>query len=324
MRFLLALLLLAPLAAAQAEREVAPLFGKDWGKMPAWQQQDILERYDRFLRMPEEKRRAIRERGLKEFLMAGKRLRLPQPLNDEIRKLPRGVQQLAGKLAVLRLRHIRFDRHLSLVPFAERRRLFRNLFPEPFRRGVAHRARRDLNKYVSRAMIAHIKPLVARKQQELSRPLNDEEKKQLVRRVIADAERKVVEQVRKELLIFRSRDADRIRKTLEKRGYPLLERSRVMATPRQRELIRYALRPEQCPLIDPERLAGPRPVDPAGRKLWERDFRVLARIDLLTEARFPADMVLHLAASNSAGELLRGLQAFRPRPGPKKPLAIGD
>jgi len=318
-RVLGGILTLAVLAAAQAPsdkgHEVVAVFGGSgaWGALPEWRQRDILRRYERFRRLPKEEKAEIRRRGLKEFLYKpGKRFELPRPLQEEIGRLPREVRSLAAKLAVLRLRHLRFDRHLSLVPFEQRRPLFFRLFPKRFDREKARAARKELNKYASRAMIRRILPLVRKQEERVGRKLTKQEKAKIVHRVAKQEEQRIIEQTRRELLRFQTRSPKRIRRSLEKEGFALLETLRLMATPRQRELVRWALRPERCPLIDPVHLAGKQPADPAARRLWQRDVRVLGRIDLLSEAEFPPGMVLHLAASNSTSDFLRAIRAFRP------------
>ena len=319
MRLVSGILLLAALATAQApvgkEQDVVRAFGgpDSWGALPEWRQRDILHRYERFRRLPAQKQSEIRRRGLMEFLCKpGKRFELPKPLQREIERLPREIRPLATKLAVLRLRHLRFDRHLSLVPFKQRRPLFFRLFPKRFDRQKAREARKELNKQASRAMIRRILPLVREQQERLGRKLTKQEKAKIVHGVTKREEQRIIEQTRRELLRFRTKNPARMRRALEKEGFALLETLQLMTTPRQRELVRWALRPEQCPLLDPEQLAGPKPADPAARRLWQRDVRVLGRIDLLSEAEFPPGMVLHLAASNSTSDFLRAIRAFRP------------
>jgi hypothetical protein len=325
MRILLALAVLALTASAvDAPGDLVKLFGgaEGWGELQEWRQKDILHRYRRFLKLPAEKQAAIRKRGLKEFLAKPrKRFELPAELASEIDKLPDEARPLARKLVTLRLRQVRLDRHLSLVPKKQRRHLFRRLFPEPFVRETAREAHKELESQVSRAMVRRILPRLKKAEAEAGRDLTKKEKAELVRKVTRGEEQRVFEQVRREILRFSSkaRDPRSLQRELERLGYPQLERLHLVATPRQRELVRWAVRPESCPLVDSERLAGPRPEDPKKRRMWLQDVRVLGRVDLLTEAGFPPDMVLHLAGAHSPPDFLRGLKAFRDHPKGRKP-----
>jgi hypothetical protein len=142
----------------------------------------------------------------------------------------------------------------------------------------------------------------------------EQHKKRLVRKAIAEEERQVVERVRKEIFRFHRADPKRVRQLLERQGFWLLERGS-FATPRQGELIRYAFRPHECPLLDLGWL-GPRPEDPAEERLWERDYRVFARLELLSEAGFPREMVLFLAGTGSPEAFLAAVKRLRQHHGP--------
>ena len=320
-----ALILLVTAASAEGpERRAAPvppelvkiLGGAEaWGELASWRQHMLVRRYEAFQRAPAEKQARIREAGLKEWLVRPRErhgLReLPPELRTELDQLPRDVRRLATKLTFMRLRHLRRDRNLAMVPFDQRRDLFRRLHPEPFDRSAARKAHEELNRYVSRAMAAKVRRRWEKESKTVPEDQRHERLTQLVRETTTRDERAVTAQVRKELLRFRSRNPDQIRAKLARDAMYVRDKSAVFATPRQRELIRYALRPEQCPLLDPVAVAGAKPEDPAARKAWIRDFRVLARIDLLSEAGYPPQMVLHMAASTSAADLLRALKALR-------------
>ena len=312
MRTLLGLVLLVGVATAwDAPTELQVLFGgkKGWGRLPEWRQKEILRPSRQFLALSEKLQREIRRRGLKAYLIRpAKRFRLPQPLGEEIARLPRKARPLATKLAVLRLRHMRFDRNLRMVPMAKRRDVFDRLFPEPFDRAAAAQARKELERHVSGAMVRQLIPLLKTKAEKLGRDLTRKEKADLVRARTAAEEDKIIAQLRKELRRLGRGDPERIQRALEQEAYPLLEKTKLMATPRQRELVRYALRPERCPLIGLDFMGRP-PQDPEARRLWGRDFRVLARIELLA-GDFPPEMVLHLAAAVSPADFIRATKAL--------------
>jgi hypothetical protein len=134
----------------------------------------------------------------------------------------------------------------------------------------------------------------------------------MVRRAVAAEEERVLDKVRGELDRLAGADPERAKRFVERFLAAGLENLRFV-TPRQRELIRYAIRPEECPLVDPEFLGAP-PDDPAARRLFENDFRVLARLDLLSEAGFGREMVLHLAGAGSPEDFLRAVQSLRRPP----------
>jgi hypothetical protein len=312
------LLLFGMLAAAAAAGDevqevqaVARVVGEaHWGEMPAWRQQMIVKRYARFLRMPPPKRAAIERRGLRDFLLqAGEpeEERLPPPLAASIDRMPPELRPLAGRLAFLRLRQLRLDASLARLPLAERRDLFLRLFPEPFDQAAANAAADELRRRAARAFARGLKDDLARRDP----PATPEERRELVRRAIEEEEARIAGGVADELLRLEGAEPPRARRMLDRF---LADESLRFVTPRQRELIRYAMRPEECPLVDPG-LLGPPPEDPAERQLWEQDFRTLARLDLLGQAGFGREMVLHLAAAGSPEELLRALHALRHPPG---------
>ncbi|MCZ6787834.1 MAG: hypothetical protein O7E54_11800 [Planctomycetota bacterium] len=312
MRTLVLLLLSATIALAQgAPQELQELFGggEGWGRLSDWHQHEILRVWRHFQRLPEKRQSEIKRRGLREFLVQpGKRFRLPDPLREEIEQIPEQVRGVARKLAVMRLRTMRLDRALRMVPIDQRRPLFDRLFPRRFERAKAHEAWKDLEQQVSRAMARRALKRIKDKEARLGRSLTTEERAKVVHMLSSAEESKVLARVRKEIRRFRSIRPDQVRRVLAKDGYHLLERHPLMRSPRQRELIRYAFRPSRCPLVD-LRFMGPRPTDAAARRLWDRDFRVLARIDLLS-GDFPPEMVLHVAAAGSPADFFRAIKAY--------------
>jgi hypothetical protein len=321
MRTLLGLVLLAGLAAAlDAPPELTRIFGgpEGWGRIPELRQQEILEAWKRYRQAPEEKRLEIERRGLREYLVRpGKRFQLPPQLAGELKQLPESVRPIVAKLAVMRLRTLQLDRNLAMIPFERRRPLFDRMFPRHFDREQAHEANAELGRLVSRAMAHRLLERLRAKETAIGRPLTKGEKTQLVREAAAREEQKVLGRIRKEIQRFSRADARTIRAMLEREGYHLLERHKLMRSPRQRELIRYAFRPERCPLIDLS-FMGERPSDPVQRRVWDGDFRVLARIELLS-GDFPPEMVLHLAAASSPADFFRAARAFEPVETPRRP-----
>jgi hypothetical protein len=333
MRRILVLLLLAGSVAAGGPGRLTPEErqalitavggNRVWGELPGWRQRMITHRWLRYRTAAPEQRAEIERHGLRAYLIKPADefglQRLPPDLREDLERVPRGVRDLAGKLVLVRLRQLRLDRHLALVPFEARRGLFRRLFPEPFDPSQAHRARGQLDRKVVASLVRRAGERIRDVERTQGRELSEEERRDVVRALAAELEQQVVDRVRKELLRFRSRHPGKVRQMLEREGFFLLDRIRLFATPRQRELIRYALSPEDCPLVDPEFL-GPRPEDRAERKRWERDFRILARVDLLSEAGFPPEMVLHLASSSSPEDFHRAVKRLRGhRSGPGDP-----
>lgn len=317
MRCALILLSLAVTAAAgepltpEQKAEVVRIVGKRvWGALPWWHQRKILQQYAAFLRLPEAKQAEIRRRDLRRYLLPQIRRDdegLPAALRTEVDRLAPEVRPLAAKLAYMRLRQLRLDRSLRRLPVEQRWPLFRRLFPEPFDPRKAKPAHHELRRRVAKSIAAEVR---ARIQAEGLDP--EQHKKRLVRKAIAEEERQVVERIRKEIFRFQRADPKRVRQLLERQGLGLLERGS-FATPRQSELIRYALRPHDCPLLDLGWL-GPRPKDPAEERRWERDYRVFARLELLSEAGFPREMVLFLAGTGSPEDFLTAVQRLRQHP----------
>jgi hypothetical protein len=316
MRCALVLLLLAVTAAAgvpltpEQKAEVVRIVGKRaWDSLPPWHQSKILKQYAAFVRLPEAKQAEIRRGDLRQYLLPqfrrdAKQHRLPRALRAEVDGLAPDVQPLAAKLAYMRLRQLRLDRSLRRLPFEQRWPLFRRLFPEPFDPHVAKRAHPELRKGVRKSIAADVR---AHMQAEGLDP--KQHAKRLVRKAIAEEERQVVERIRKEIFRFQRADPKRVRQLLERQGLWLLERGS-FATPRQAELIRYAFRPHECPLLDLHWL-GPRPEEPAEERRWERDYRVFARLELLSKAGFPREMVLYLAGTGSPEDFLTAVKRLR-------------
>jgi len=326
-RSILVVLLLVAAAPAQGRHaptpeqvdEVRRIIGeKDWGLMAEWRRHDVVHRYLRFLDAPENKREAIRAAGLKEFLTAAPKRRgppLPQELQAAVDRVNPELRGTAHKLAFVRLRQLRFDRNLELLPISTRRQWFERLFPEPFDRRGARDARIEFDKEVARAIARRLRPRV-----EQMADMPEAERKravgELVRRYAQEQEQELLRAVTRSVEALAGESAER-----EGRGLPpelelLLERDEVFATPRQRELIRWALHPEDCPILDLSWM-GPPPDDKRARREWERDRTTLARIDLLLEAGFPRDHVLHLAAAGSDQGFVRALRHIAGRPPPE-------
>jgi hypothetical protein len=304
----------APLTAEQ-RAEVARIYGGEakWAELPRWRQEMIEANYADFLRLPDAKRERLASdaRRLREHLLEPRRKlgrdELPATLRADVERMPREIRPLATRLAILRLRQVRLDRGLARVPAERRWDLFRRLFPEPFDADVARKAYAELRGYLKRDVKAK---LVARLEE---RGVDPEKRPEVVRKlfreIAAAEEREVVEKVRRELFRVKAADARRVRRLLEKRGVPILERPG-FATPRQKELIRYCLMPQECPLLDLGFL-GPRPARGPDREAWDRDYQYFARIELLFEAHLPREMVLHLAATGTPQDLLRAFRALR-------------
>ncbi len=51
--------------------------------------------------------------------------------------------------------------------------------------------------------------------------------------------------------------------------------------------------------------------DRSARRLWEMDYRILARLELFSEMNLPREMLLHLAQTGSPEDLLRAFGAVR-------------
>jgi hypothetical protein len=313
-------LLFGGVALAQGRRmpspeqveEVRKIVGeKDWGLMAEWRRRDVVHRYMRFLGAPAKKQESIRSMGLKQYLLATGRRRgpkLPEALQKEVDGLDERMRPDAHKLAYVRLRQMRLDRNLSMLPAAERRRWFKSLFPEPFDPRAARAARLEFQKAVGAAVAERLRPQV----EKLS-TLPEEERRpataELVRRYTARQEKQLTEAVARS--VRRLRGARRLPPDVEL----VLERREIFATPRQRELIRWALRPAQCPLLDFSWM-GERPREKRARRAWDRDVAAIGRLELLSSAGFPREVVLHLSAASSDQDFVKGLRHLVGRPPP--------
>lgn len=317
-RLLASVLVISALAAAgekaaltdEQRAAVVRVVGEEaWGTMPPWRQRMILDRYARYLEQPERKREVVERVGLREWLLQGNvEEKVPRPLAEAAQRFPPELRPGAEKFAAARLRQLRLDRSLLRLPFPERRPMFLRLFPEPFDQETARAAFDDLRKREAKSFAHALKEEIRR------RDGSEDERRRIVREALRAEEDRLLERVLGELDRLRGAHPERARAFLDLFAAP--ENLRFV-TPRQRELIRYAMRPEECPLVDPEFL-GPPPADPRERRLYDSDFRVLARLDLLAEAGFSREMVLHLAGAGSPEDFLRAAFALR-RPGPPGP-----
>lgn len=303
-----------PPLTAEQETELVRIIGAEaWGELPAWRQQVVRERFASFLAAPERKREAVVGGGLRDYLLQPRRTpeeQLPRPLAEAVERMPRRVRPLAEQFAFVRLRQLRLDRSLGRLPAGERRAVFDRLFPEPFDQEAAHAAYDDLRRREAKAFARELRERLKGRDP----PPTGQERREIVREAIREEEGRILAEVREELAHLGGGDPERARRIADRFLAYRLENLRFV-TPRQRELIRYALRPEECPLIDPD-FIGPPPEDPRERRLWERDFRILARLDLLSEAGFGREMVLYLAGAHSPDDFLRGIQALRRPPRP--------
>ncbi|MDH3590824.1 MAG: hypothetical protein OER88_03040 [Planctomycetota bacterium] len=318
MKLAVAVLVLA-FAASAGGNDIPDPLGKEfkkneWSSLPPWRQAMILERYREFESMPEKKRAAaLKDKSLREYLLLpGRRFDrgrfLPEALREEVARFDEKARKGATRFALMRLRHHRRDRGLKVLPIQERWDLFRRLYPEPFSKREAHRAHRELKHAVVRDMAERV-----RKAKEKDK-LDDAGARAYLKSLIQAEENRVVEQVRRELRRFLRRDPEQARAELEQ---DLFSDRLPFLTPRQSELVRYAYQPRGCPLLDLSYL-GPRPKDRRQRWRWERDFHILARLELLSEAGFPREVVLHLADMGSQHDFLRAVKALRD---PRDPAA---
>jgi len=316
------LLLLVGVAAAQGRgplseppspehlAKVRAIVGEDlWGQMPEWRRRNVVERYQRYRGAPPHVREKLEKRGLKSYLMrtsprSGKKA-LPPPVAEAIQGLDPKLHRMAGKLAFVRIRQLRFDRNLALLPEGERRRWFVRLFPEPFDPSEAKVARLEFEKTVARAVATRLKPKLEALE-ELPREEWRTRSLQLVREFTAKEEQKVIDSVVRQVRRLRGVSAEDAKRKLSGDAALVLEQRNIFATPRQRELIRWALRPDECPLLDFSWM-GEKPRAKGARRAWNRDLRVLGRLSLLTDAGLPEDTVLHLASAGSDEDFLRAL-----------------
>jgi len=325
-RVLPVVLLLCGVALAQGRRGPSPeeidavravIGDKDWGLMAEWRRRDVVHRYLRYLDAPANKQEAIRAAGLKAYLTAaGPRRRgpeLPEELQAVVDRVHPELRRTAHKLAYVRLRQLRLDRNLSLLPSGERREWFERLFPEPFDRRAAQEARVEFDRNVVRAIAARLRPQV----DKLSE-LPDAERRaaiaKLVREFTEKREARVIQAVAKSVARLQGVTPELLRGRMPPDIELALDRDEIFATPRQRELIRWALQPRECPLIDLSWM-GERPEERRARRQWDRDADTLGRLELLFEAGFPRDLVLHLAAAGSDQDYVRALRHLAgPRP----------
>ncbi|MFQ5845794.1 MAG: hypothetical protein ACE5JG_12495, partial [Planctomycetota bacterium] len=306
----------APATAEEARELAALLTPEVWKDLPEWRQREMLARLRRYRSLPAEKRDRMRPR-LKELLLRPGRMpdvgRLPPALLRSIRQLPRPRRKHAVKYAVVRWRQLQLDRALRRFPDVGRRReWFDRLFPEPFDPKRAREAHDRLRKEQSLLVAAEIRPELEqldRREPGLQPAQREKRRKELARRLLAERTRVEAERAARRI-------EPEIRRWFagrEGRRPPILGRSLLKASPRERELIRYALRPRDCPWLDPKRLVGPPPRDREDRRRWQRDFEILARLDLLSRCRFRVDQALHLAASADEVQLLAELGRIRGR-----------
>jgi len=288
--------------------------------MPEWRRKNVVDRYLRYLSAPEDVRRRIESKGLIGYLARpprrGGKPKLPAEIETELKALNPKLRRVAGKLAVVRLRQRRFDRNLALVPRPERRRWFARLFPEPFDPSAARKARLQFERVVARAVAERLKPQL-RALSEL--PAAERRKKSvaIVREYNRAQEREVVEGVAKQVRRLRGVAPEDARRRLSSDAALVLDRRDVFATPRQRELIRWSLRPQDCPLLDLSWM-GERPRAKTQRRAWDRDARAIGRLALLTEAGLPQETVLQLASAGSDAEFLAALQGLVGRGSPSR------
>ncbi len=337
--FFALLLSAAPLFAGEEEpptpeetAAVARLIGEgEWGQLPHWRQRMVLERYRRYRAMPEEKRAALKEGTLRELLLRAPREQadelVPGELREALAALPPETRPLAGRLVLMRWRQIQLDFALRRLPdLEERRAIFLRLFPEPFDAPAAREAHEALRARMKEIVAWQVLALVQEAERKAGRAFTEEEKRAaaaaLVEKSAQEEEREAIELIRVQLLRVRAGEPKRLKSHLEREVYYLVEGPSVFLTPRERELVRYAFRPEDCPFLDPgiATLMGPAPADPAERRAWERDFRGLARLDLLDRMSLPREILLHLASCETPEDFFRALQAIRgirpPRPRP--------
>ncbi|MEM8886321.1 MAG: hypothetical protein AAGD14_19860 [Planctomycetota bacterium] len=318
MRTALVVFLLAATTLAQGRRPPKPeeieavrtIVGAEaWGELPEWRRRDIVRRYLRYVDSDERKQEAVRAAGLKDYLTAASRKRgprLPRSLEKEIEALPASSRSIATKLAVVRVRQLRLDRNLALIARKERVAWFERLFPEPFDPRAAREAKRAFDKQVAAAVARQLR----KKHPDLAE-MTREQQREIVRADTVRREEKVVQRVSRELKRLRDVRPERLPPQLDL----LLQRRDIYGTPRQRELIRWALRPADSPLLDFRWMGKPPAENRRARIQWERDRVTLARMELLTRAGFPEPVVLHLASAGSDQEFVRSLRGLIGRRG---------
>ena len=273
-----------------------------WGLMAEWRRRDVTHRYLRFLDASPRQRAAIREAGLKSYLTSNNSRRgpkIPPELQKLIEELSPEQRRAAKKIVYVRMRQRRLDRNLNLLPHADRLAWFERLFPEPFDPSTARAARLEFEKQVAGSVANSLRPKIAK-----LKDLEDGERRtRIVAIVRSDTEKR-----EKRLLAAVAKDLKRLKsqggRDLDAEFELILGRGDVFATPRQRELLRWAIRPGKCPLLDFGWM-GKRPKQREAKRLWDRDVSTLGRMDLLTKADFPSDVVLHLSATGSEADFLR-------------------
>jgi hypothetical protein len=302
--------------ARAVSREVGE---SEWRTLPHWRQRMLLRRYQEFLALPVERREAVlRGEGLRGFLLAeappAPPEDPPEDLREALARFPEEVRPLAARLVQLRRRQLQLDQALFRLPAGERRATFERLFPEPFDPAAARAAhealRARLKETLAWELLRDVRDEEARRGRELSEEERREVAAALYRRAAEAEERAVAERIRRELLRAGGREPRRAREALERAGFLLLEGPRIFLTPRERELVRYAAEPFDCPFVDLGFL-GPAPEDPEARRAWEADYRALARAEILSCMRLPREMLLHLVDSGSPEDLLRALRGLR-------------
>ena len=310
------------LPAPEQIQKVRAIVGAElWGQMPEWRRRNVVERYQQYAKAPSEVRERIEKHGIKRFLTRpshrpGKH-ELPPELARELERLDPKLRRLAGKFAFVRLRQLRFDRNLAMLPHEQRKRWFKRLFPEPFNPYAAKTARLEFEKTVAKAIARHLKPQL-KKLNHLSKDEWRTRSLEVVRNYTTKQEQRVLQGVLKQVRRLQGASAEEVSRWISGDAALVLERRNVYATPRQRELIRWALRPETCPLLDFSWM-GERPQGKSERRLWSRDVRVLGRISLLSEAGIPKETVLHLASAGSEEDFLRALSGLLGRGGAREP-----
>ena len=275
--------------------------GKAWAQLLPWRQKMVLCKYGRFKEQPEHKQRQIKDlrRWLLEPSRKPRRDKLPKELRMMIDQLPSDMRLKARKFVMMRWRQLELDHALRQLPeLAERRSYFDRLFPEPYDHREARAASRELRKNLIKRYALQFKEQSEERKQKVGELLKE--------RILMDRER-FLRQIEREM---RGRLRHGSSGKRMGRGFIDMERIRMNATPRERELLRYALRPRECPLLD-MRFMGRPPRDRPARRLWEMDYRILARLELFSEMNLPREMLLHLAQTGSPEDLLRAFRAVR-------------
>ncbi|MCZ6574390.1 MAG: hypothetical protein O7C98_14630 [Planctomycetota bacterium] len=286
---------------------------KAWEAMSDSQKRVTVMRYRQWQRLPAEKREG---KSPKRFLLRRDRPHLPRPLVERLEGMDRRQRMVAERFLMMRWRHMEIDDALRRIPFDARWQWFDRLFPEPFDPRAAREANHNLRKFMARQVAMGLRPhvdaAIAEVEQKRGAVLEGADRKKLQDRIARELMKKEkhaeetrrVRRLVEELDRWFGADAPRRGSLLPH----VLARNKLRASPRERELIRYALMPGDCPLLDPERIAGPLPEDPEALPQWQRDFEVLARLELLSQCRMASEGALGLASSTDAAELLAGLR----------------